>query len=266
MATKKNSVPVICVTTDYSQFKHLSLNREVKKNKALRASIERNGLLPYYPIVVTPNMEIIDGQHRLATLMAIMEERKAANPETENLPVYYVIDERINAESGNAFIAQAILDPNITSNNWDGQAYLNSYVQQNIPVYKEFDEVTKELPFSGFGNRMVIFSAGKTSAKKFKEGKLQGNKDFYKEVVNFLLEASCPLNGRTPFLQAIVAFFVNFKEKLNKEQWSAFSEKLASQEVEQTSREAYLKTFLKLAGYTNPSQRNKFYNEVMVIK
>lgn len=57
----------IITTKDYSSFKTITGNRQVSDNhvKQLAASIAAQNLLPYNPILVNENMEVIDGQHRL---------------------------------------------------------------------------------------------------------------------------------------------------------------------------------------------------------
>lgn len=254
--TKKNNVPVILVTNDFEQFKKVAVNRKVKANKKLKESIEKYGLLPYYPIVVTPDFEVVDGQTRLATARQIMEERKAQNPDAEPIQIYYIVD---NSEA--IAIEDKIIIPNIARRDWSAEDWLNFYTEQKSDAYTKFKEVCDELPFSGLGNRMVIFSHGKTTSAKFKDGKLVGDAEFYKRVVSFLLETQCRLNGRTPFLQAIVTFFDTIMDKLTEEQVNSFSARLGQEVAEQVSKDAYIKRFLSLCGM-NAKQRDKFLAEL----
>lgn len=55
----------IYVTKDYDKFILLDLNRPIH-NGAVLNSIEEFNMLPEKPILVTKNMEVLDGQHRLS--------------------------------------------------------------------------------------------------------------------------------------------------------------------------------------------------------
>ena len=66
-------------TQDYSKFKFLSYNRAVGSNKKLSKSIEIANLTPVCPIIVTPDMEIIDGQNRFEVC------------KSKEMPIYYVV-------------------------------------------------------------------------------------------------------------------------------------------------------------------------------
>lgn len=247
----KIEIPKIGYTKDLSVFVMASVNRATKSNKALKESIARHGLLPYYPIVVTPNMEVIDGQHRIAIAREIMEER-AAKGDTTPIIAFYVIDDRADED-----LINQILTPNIARRDWTAADYLHAYVEQNKDVYKQFDEATKHLPFSGLGNNMVVFSRGKTSAAAFKKGNLVGDVDFYNKVVSWLLATQCKLNGKTPFVSAITTLFDKYADKLTEEQLDALAARLSTEEVEQRTKAAYIKRFLTLCGM-NAKQRDKF--------
>lgn len=51
-------------TRDYSQFKISKRNRAVVGKQIVKSIIEKN-LLPEKPILVTSDMHVLDGQHRL---------------------------------------------------------------------------------------------------------------------------------------------------------------------------------------------------------
>lgn len=65
----------IQTTKDYSKFKLVVSNREVDKNhvKRLAESIRRKNLLFIRPLIVNDDMQVIDGQHRLAACELINE-------------------------------------------------------------------------------------------------------------------------------------------------------------------------------------------------
>lgn len=263
----KNNIPAIQVLVvnnveDFDFFKYAETNRKVRPNKALYENISKHGLLPYYPIVVTPEHIALDGQNRIAMAMEVFKNRMAEaeknNEKVQPMNIYYIVDDTTTSS-----VNEKILLPNIARKDWVAEDWLNYYAKQNNEVYKEFELAVKELPFSGLGNNMVIFSHGKTSASKFKKGKLQGDTDFYKKIVTFLKEVNCKLNGKTPFLKAIVDFFDTYVPQLSEDQMKTFSSRLGQEEVEQTTKDAYIKRFLTLCGMNNAKVRDKFIKSVL---
>lgn len=75
-------------TSDYSIFKFLRQNREVGRPlvRRLAQSLALSNLLHTNPILVTPQMEIIDGQHRLEACKIL------------KIPVVYAVDDNYKAE------------------------------------------------------------------------------------------------------------------------------------------------------------------------
>ena len=67
-------------TTDYSQFKFLPGNRKIAGNILIESILEKNKLATH-PIVVSKDMFVIDGQHRLDAASSL------------GIPIYYIIDE-----------------------------------------------------------------------------------------------------------------------------------------------------------------------------
>lgn len=76
-------------TMDYSKFRLLKGNRVLNKNhiESIKSSIERNNLLPINPILVTKDLFVIDGQHRLMAATQL------------NVPIYYMIVENDDMDS-----------------------------------------------------------------------------------------------------------------------------------------------------------------------
>jgi len=76
-----SNIATIHKTSDLNQFKLLKANRTINEDhvKSLARSLEENNLLAVNPIIVDDNLQVIDGQHRLAAAKRL------------GIPVYYVV-------------------------------------------------------------------------------------------------------------------------------------------------------------------------------
>lgn len=114
-------------TTDYKLFKFLDMNRlggvDEKHVDKLAERIKEKNLLPYNPILVTEDMEILQGQHRL----------KAA--EKLGVPIYYQIAEGVAVKD--------MLTLN-TSKPWRKQDILNFYCKLHYPEYLKLNKFIKD--------------------------------------------------------------------------------------------------------------------------
>lgn len=108
----------IAATKDYSRFKVITGNRAVTEThvKKLMASIGRKNLLPYAPILVNEDMEVIDGQHRLEAAKLL------------NLEVYYLV-----AEGARVKDVQLL---NASQKQWTLEDYADSYATQGYSDYE----------------------------------------------------------------------------------------------------------------------------------
>ena len=104
-------------TTNYSQFKDVLGNREVLPNKLLRLqqSIMENDKLAANPIIVTPELAVIDGQHRLQAAKNL------------NKKIYYLIDQKACDED--------IILYNTARSNWSLDEFLFYYQQRKKDAY-----------------------------------------------------------------------------------------------------------------------------------
>lgn len=73
-------------TTDYTLFKKLEGNRDVRKKNALVKSITEMDLTMYSPIIVSEDFRIVDGQHRFEACKEL------------GLPIYFLVMPSKNAE------------------------------------------------------------------------------------------------------------------------------------------------------------------------
>lgn len=100
---------IIQKTEDYKLFKFVRGNRIPSKGHLyhLTKSVLKKNLLPYEPILVNENYEVIDGQHRLMVA------------KSNKLPIYYIIAEGLGLED------VQMLNSNMSV--WSARDYMNSY-------------------------------------------------------------------------------------------------------------------------------------------
>lgn len=99
-----NVIGQIYQTTDYSKFKRLKGNRDVKNAKKIVDSINDVGYV-LSPILVNEKMEVIDGQNRLDALVKL------------DMPVVYMMQEGIGRKE-----CQAL---NINQTNWTTEQFIH---------------------------------------------------------------------------------------------------------------------------------------------
>ena len=156
-------------TYDYSKFKFLSYNRAVGSNKKLMRSIEMANLTSVCPIIVTPKLEIIDGQNRFEVC------------KSKGMPIFYVVYE------GDAETAMKAI--NTCSQPWRQEEWMQYYLAKGVPNYvalKDFMDMYN-LPIS---NAILIFSNGSTNAATFKKGMLNRTGKYHNEIAIFLNDIS----------------------------------------------------------------------------
>jgi hypothetical protein len=105
-------------TNDYTIFRNINGNRKVNEGHVLRLTnaIERKNLLPYYPILCNENMEIIDGQHRLAAAVRL------------GYDVYYEKIAGLRIED--------VMEINTNSKSWAIRDFINSWIVLDKPDYR----------------------------------------------------------------------------------------------------------------------------------
>lgn len=157
--------PIIVMTMDYDQFKVLKYNRDINHMSKVSNGISRSNKLYLHPIIVNPNMEIIDGQHRWSYAKHTQQ------------PIYYIVDEN--------FEPSDLIAHNMTSTNWASKDYCYFYSTCNcssISIEQRRDytlclEVCKEFNLS-FETFLRLFHSrkGKMSGGiEFKKGRLKLN-------------------------------------------------------------------------------------------
>lgn len=105
-------------TTDYSLFKKLEGNRDVKKKNSLVKSIQEMDLTMYNPIIVSDKFKIVDGQHRFEACKELGK------------PIYFIVIPSQIAEK-----AMIILNRN--QSQWRSEQFFNYKVYKVGDCYDD---------------------------------------------------------------------------------------------------------------------------------
>jgi len=144
---------VFC-TSDYAKFTLINGNRVIRMRKVenLIESIEQKNLLSCYPIVVTSDMHIIDGQHRYVAAAKL------------GLPIWYVVVVgKINLH--------VIALVNNEQNAWTMRDYLHMYQSLGLNQYKSFAGYIDNFGLSvSTGILLWLGQCNSTDKRTFKAG------------------------------------------------------------------------------------------------
>jgi len=119
----------ICRSTDYAKFTFDPRNRPIDPEHVseLMESIQRANFLHLFPMIVSRERVIQDGQHRFEAAKAL------------GLPFYYVVSEKLT-------IADVPLITE-TVQNWSAVDYLHNYCGAGLPDYLVIRDLWKRYPF-----------------------------------------------------------------------------------------------------------------------
>jgi hypothetical protein len=126
--------PQVYYTTEYTKFKSLNGNRDLKQSNLRRIIESFKDVYLFSPIIVNEKFQIIDGQHRFAAAQEL------------GLPVYYIV------APGYGIKEVQILNTN--SSDWGYTDYLHMYVTKKIPAYQLMQQFMEDFP--DFGIKAVI--------------------------------------------------------------------------------------------------------------
>lgn len=119
--------PTVLKTNKYSKFKLHFKNRKINLTKVtkLADAIAKNNLLPYFPIVVNKQFEILDGQHRFEAAKSVKQD------------VYYII-------SGNNYHIEDVPGSNNFQSQWKLIDYVNYYAADGKDAYVKLLNLSKK--------------------------------------------------------------------------------------------------------------------------
>lgn len=145
---------VIEQTKNYQMFKFDKSNRPVDQRhlSMLTDAIRNRNLLKEFPILVTADHVIIDGQHRL----------RAA--EKLNVPIFYVVTKNMTAKDAASV--------NNVTERWSNSDWLHSWIAQGNQEYVKFSKFLQRYPWITQSVAMNLVSYGDRTqlASKFKNG------------------------------------------------------------------------------------------------
>lgn len=116
-------------TCDYGIFSHHPCARDVRDLSALVAAMREKNLLPYYPIIVDDQYQIIDGQRRYAAAVEL------------GLPLYYI-------KTGSMSLWMSVIASGI-SKAWGLQDYVAHFAERGYTEYVWINSfISQHPPFS----------------------------------------------------------------------------------------------------------------------
>lgn len=152
--TGQNQV-VVHSSREYKKFRIVEQNRAIDYDHVahLYDAIEAKNLLSVNPILVTPDYEVIDGQHRL----------KAA--EALGVPIYYIISQEVTVKD--------VASTNALTKHWSLQDYMSWYFKEKRPQYVLLQEFMITYPFLTLNSAMSLCYYGDSSelSRTFKTGR-----------------------------------------------------------------------------------------------
>lgn len=134
-------------TKEYSMFKYLNGNREIKKSNVDKIidSIKENGYIEN-PILVNNHLEIIDGQHRLQALKEL------------NLPVHYMVVDGAGLKECSVMNAKATA--------WNTSDYLNANIANDSLNAKYIKELANKYNLTDANAMMCIYNSNECNMKR----------------------------------------------------------------------------------------------------
>ena len=193
----------ILSTKDYSLFSFIENNRIVKRSHVneFKEEIKKNDRTMCFPIVVDPNLRIIDGQHRFHACMEL------------GLPIYYVVDDDDDAE-------QAMINCNKINKKWEMMDWLRYRANKNGGCYKQLLDFVQQTGTT-ISNAMVIYPGKAINAATLRAGTTDfGVNENAFDIVRFLQSSEVKMlsfrNTRAFNLALRIAFDEYSKRQMDK--------------------------------------------------
>ena len=151
-------------TLDYSVFKLIEHNRQVKVDNRLIESIKRKGQL--MPIIVNSRFEVIDGQHRLQVLKML------------NKPVDYIIRDLTH---------QDLIHINAHQKAWSPTDYWNYALKLEHPDVIKLTNLMQSREINNLDHALGCYTSGTNNVVKALKNFAHGYKSENRQGYNFII-------------------------------------------------------------------------------
>jgi hypothetical protein len=186
-------------TNNYEIFSFLQNNRGIAKTRlqSMVKSINENGYFMSRPIIVTPSMQIIDGQSRFLALKQL------------NMEIPYCI------ETANP--TKLMFTLNEIQSQWQFIDYIKAHAIAGSKFYKKVLEIS-EIKSLQASNALIIVAGTKIKGNIVKKGVELPINTEYDKIVNYLIQCSqyLPYWKNNTFVFAIVNLFKKTNEAQRK--------------------------------------------------
>lgn len=197
---EENMTPKIQKTSDYELFSFIDENRNIRdgKVKNLMKSIQNIDLTKYQPILVSCDMNVIDGQHRFEACKRL------------GLPIYYIVlDKDVDIRSSMIILNQVL-------SQWRMTDFLNYHAEMQGGRWAEMKEWDDKYKL-GLSNTAVIFAKNQMNATQIREGVVDFEKNTSADKIAEFLQSEEVLrlkfHNTRPFVVAIRHAFEKYTDK-----------------------------------------------------
>lgn len=192
-------------TTDYTLFRKLEGNRDVRKKNALVKSITEMDLTMYSPIIVSEDFRIVDGQHRFEACKEL------------GLPIYFLVMPSKNAE-------RAMIVLNKCQSQWRNEEFFQYNVKKVGGCYSELKDYIEKYKIQ-LSFAVLLFPTKPFETQKVRDANFSFEKyERCNELASYYLSPEfrrLPFWKSKPFVRAIRHFF----EKSDKKQQDKLKKK-----------------------------------------
>lgn len=184
-------------TRDYSKFKFLSTNREIKRANVekIKSSVKEWGIIPGRPVLIDGMGNIIDGQHRFVA--------------------YKELGMSIPYEVINGNVIEKTMALNANQKQWALADYIHSYAEQGNDSYRRLIKFEEKYKF-GISASMFICFGFKCNGTGIRQGK---DYKFLEEAESIALFIDSikgvPYNRTKKFVYAMIVLYskTTFKQR-----------------------------------------------------
>lgn len=158
-------------SNSYDDFSLIKINRPIdwKRIDKIAAEIEAgNNYLPFYPIVVNSQLEIIDGQHRFLSAKKTYEL------------FYYIISEKMDMKDA----ANAVS----LTKAWNLESRLHFYCEMGLPDYLVVKEFREKHPWIPTTFSISVCSSNGYTPRTFNNGHYKADRKEFAEKVASIAE------------------------------------------------------------------------------